>query len=498
MKSSIQLKQPTESMIFALFIFYLMMASAHDLQLLGDFKFELSDNWRNDCAKKALEPIINQCAEGIETISPIQQKLIAIQLSICEFENAEISYPSECKSQNLDSCILLLEKSPQYWTTFSGYYREIRNICHQISLPFAKDQILQVYENITEFYRTLMDEMTSSNKYTENMQNELKAKFDKLINVIDLILADREKNREDLKSSFNIFRTNFEKSLNNALLVMKHSYDDANSNINELERHLNYFINDMLHVYILINEKTAEVLSQQDEIIGNYDGILEQIQKIKYKLDSVREETLEAHISNNQLVHDVQANLERSLFAVSNLNSHLQLSINNFIEQNEDIRNQNSMVFEEIFELFLDHLNESGQIAMDSFKAKLSLSLNRLQEKMNQTEESIDNLNTKVSELFRFGELVKKYASSVFNVPVNVKYLFNDKIEQLKLFGNSLVVGGVIFLGVLCLLTLILLRALIIKVFRFAFIGIPMMIGIALALFILRIMSTSREMVDID
>ncbi|KGQ84097.1 hypothetical protein MEO_04526 [Candida albicans P94015] len=279
---------------------------------------------------------------------------------------------------------------------------------------------------------------------------------------------------------------------------MKHSYDDANSNINELERHLNYFINDMSHVYILINEKTAEVLSQQDEIIGNYDGILEQIQKIKYKLDSVREETSEAHISNNQLVHDVQANLERSLFAVSNLNSHLQLSINNFIEQNEDIRNQNSMVFEEIFELFLDHLNESGQIAMDSFKAKLSLSLNRLQEKMNQTEESIDNLNTKVSELFRFGELVKKYASSVFNVPVNVKYLFNDKIEQLKSFGNSLVVGGVIFLGVLCLLTLILLRASIIKVFRFAFIGIPMMIGIALALFILRIMSTSREMVDID
>ena len=81
----------------------------------------------------------------------------------------------------------------QYWTTFSGYYREIRNICHQISLPFAKDQILQVYENITEFYRTLMEEMTNSNKYTENMQNELKVKFDKLINVIDLILANREK-----------------------------------------------------------------------------------------------------------------------------------------------------------------------------------------------------------------------------------------------------------------------------------------------------------------
>ena len=166
MKSSIQYSQPTESMIITLFIYCLIMVIAHDLKLFGDVKFELADNWRNDCAKKALEPIINQCAEGIETITPIQQKLIAIQLSICEFENAEISYPSECKSQKLDTCILLLEKSPQYWTTFSGYYREIRNICHQVSLPFAKDQILQVYENITEFYRTLMEEMTNSNKYT--------------------------------------------------------------------------------------------------------------------------------------------------------------------------------------------------------------------------------------------------------------------------------------------------------------------------------------------
>lgn len=485
-------------MIIVLLIYCLVMVIAHDLQLLGDFKFELSDNWRNDCAKKALEPIINQCAEGIETITPIQQKLIAIQLSICEFENAEISYPSECKSQKLDTCILLLEKSPQYWTTFSGYYREIRNICHQISLPYAKDQILQVYENITEFYRTLMDEMTNSNKYTEKMQNELKAKFDKLINVIDLILADREKNREDLKSSFNIFKNNFEKSLNNALVVMKHSYEDANSNINELERHLNYFINDMLQVYVVIHERTSEVLSQQDEILGNYDGILEQIEKIKNIIDNVREETLEAHISNNQLIHDVQANLERSLFTVSNLNSRLQLSINDFIEQNEDIRNQRTILFEEIFELFLNHLNESGQTAMESFETALNISLGILQKKMDQTEESIEQLHTKVSTLFHLVGSVKEYASSIFSVPNYVATSVNNKIEQLKLFGNSLVTGGVFFLGVLCLLALILLRAPIIKVFRFACIGIPMITGITLALFILKMLSIPRKKVDID
>ena len=66
----------------------------------------------------------------------------------------------------------------------------------------------------------------------------------------------------------------------------------------------------------------------------------------------MHEEALEVQISNNQLVHDIQSSLDYSLFTVSNLNSHLQLSINDFIEQNEDIRNQAQLVNEEIFELF--------------------------------------------------------------------------------------------------------------------------------------------------
>ena len=160
---------------------------------------------------------------------------------------------------------------------------------------------------------------------------------------------------------------------------------------------MTYFINDLLQVYVLINEKALEVKSQQDRITKNNVDILDQIQKIKYKLDSVRDETLEAHISNNQWAQDMQSSLEYSLFTASNLNSYIQLTINNFIAQNEVIRNQGSILFEETFELFLNNLNESGQLVMDSFKAKLNLSLNRLQEKMNQTEESIDSLNLKVS-----------------------------------------------------------------------------------------------------
>lgn len=81
-----------------------------------------------------------------------------------------------------------------------------------------------------------------------------------------------------------MFKNNFEKSLNNALVVMKHSYEDVNLNMNELQSHLNYFINDMLQVYILINEKAVEVKSQQERITMNNVDILEQIQKSNINL----------------------------------------------------------------------------------------------------------------------------------------------------------------------------------------------------------------------
>lgn len=239
-------------------------------------------------------------------------------------------------------------------------------------------------------------------------------------------------------------------------------------------------------------------MSQQEEIRGNYDGILNQIEKIKSNLVNVYEEALEAQISNNQLVHDIQSSLDYSLFMVSKLDSHLQLSINDFIEQNEDIRNRAPIVFEETFELFLKHLNESGQIALGSFEAALDLSLNMLHQKLNQTEKSIDNLNSKFSDLAFFADSFKKYTSRIFKVPNYVRTLVSNKLEKLRAFGSLFVVAGVFVLGALCLLILISLSAPIIKVFRFAFIGIPVIIGIAMALFILKFMSTSLKLVDID
>lgn len=143
-------------------------------------------------------------------------------------------------------------------------------------------------------------------------------------------------------------------------------------------------------------------------------------------------------------------------------------------------------------------MNSSGQAAVDYIETALGSSLNKLQQKMNQTEKSIEQLHTKVSTLFYFAESAKEYVSSIFKMPNYVRTSVNNKIEQLKVFGNLLIMGGMVFLGALCLLTFILLRIPIMKIFRFAFIGIPMISGIALAIFILRLLSMPMKVVDID
>ena len=74
----------------------------------------------------------------------------------------------------------------------------------------------------------------------------------------------------------------------------------------------------------------------------------------------------------------------------------------------------------------------------------------------------------------------------------------NHKNTAMEEFGNTVVVGGVFFLVLLTILVLSFIRTQLMKVFRFTIIGIPMITGITLALFILKLMRTSLEVIAID
>ena len=59
-------------------------------------------------------------------------------------------------------------------------------------------------------------------------------------------------------------------------------------------------------------------------------------------------------------------------------------------------------------------MNSSGQAAVDYIETALGSSLNKLQQKMNQTEKSIEQLHTKSLYTFYFAESAKEYVSKYF------------------------------------------------------------------------------------
>ena len=67
----------------------------------------------------SISNILPQCsAQGIESLDPYERKVLAVKLSICEFQEARMMYPEYCNdlTNGVELCIAELQHTPQYWT----------------------------------------------------------------------------------------------------------------------------------------------------------------------------------------------------------------------------------------------------------------------------------------------------------------------------------------------------------------------------------------------
>ena len=466
------------------------MALGQDLDVMNGYNFDVMKNWRNDCSKMAIQELTPQCYNGIESLFPEQQKNLAVELSICEFENANICYPTVCKERKVDDCIKCLEKSPQFWTTFSGYYREVKTICHELSLPFEKDQILVVYENITELYKQLVQDLKSSNKQSEQAQNILKTKFEKLIKIVDSIIIDRDKQRDNLNHTFVMFQENFESSLNNAVAVLQQSYNGANTNIKEMEQHLNYFAQDILQVHSFIRDRIDDLQLQQDKLQDNNDQIYMKTENTLGKLESINKNIDEMNELNKNIVRGMQNHLEYSEFSVLQLNHHIQQSINDIELQRKYITLQGPVILEKIAEVFVQQLNHSATDIVESLGYAMNTTLEKINNKMKATEVSLDNINTKAQKFASLIESVTGYLVNFANVPKMFKTMASNTMKKVSFLKDLITSVLIVFFLIIVMSFFKLLGFLPWKICsrlcsEFVFILAPAFIGIIFAAVIL-------------
>ncbi|QLQ80113.1 hypothetical protein HG537_0D01130 [Torulaspora globosa] len=143
---------------------------------------------KSHCVTEALKSFLPICLEkGIEFVDSPLRVEAAVKLSICEFKASGLEHiPNSCDSWDTESmmdCMIRLESSAQWWTTYSGNYQRLSSICFENSLPYEKQQILDLFLNVTRMYNDISDALraqvyeiisdteSASRKHLENIAN---------------------------------------------------------------------------------------------------------------------------------------------------------------------------------------------------------------------------------------------------------------------------------------------------------------------------------------
>lgn len=423
-------------------VFLWGQAIAKGLSLSGRFNYlnalPALEIWKDDCSRQALLSILPQCLDGIETITSSQQKEVALELSICELENAGIEYPLDCNHQirhrNIDKCIQFLEKSPQFWTSYSGNYRSVKEVCHQVSLPLKKEQIVEIYNNVTNLFQSVLNDLLESQADEKEVQTQLKKRFEAMLNLIDEIMEERKEAANSVNQTFNVFYENFELSLNNALIIIRESYHGVNTNLNEIERHIKYFTKELHNINELIRENQIQLKQQQEDLQKGNNILLNQQNLALERMKGINEYAMELRESTRGQFESMERELQFSAFKIQSINALINHNVDDLQVQRRAINQQTETILNQISEAFVLYLNASGQKVVVSFESSLNDSLVAIEKRLEQSVVSIELFESRVGNFISKANNATEYIMNVIpNFAYGVMSYASDKYLSMKM-----------------------------------------------------------------
>lgn len=211
-----------------LFVLYLLPARAIDftgLNFVEESLTSLANYHSSPCTYEALADYIDLCSEkSFDLVDAHLRLQLAVKLSICEFEEAGVEYPGECKmmaaKEDFLDCVKQFRASSQLWTTYSGNYRKLRSLCYEESLPYTKIHIIELFSNITSAYAEFYHSMKGSFQAASAQQDEMMEKFHQLLALVndaiqkkkvqfDEFHQDTSRQMEDIEDRHRDFQSRF-------------------------------------------------------------------------------------------------------------------------------------------------------------------------------------------------------------------------------------------------------------------------------------------------
>lgn len=389
---------------------------------------ELFPVLKKSCVKEALDPFLPQCLlNGFETVSSSTRMETAVKLSLCQFEASGLEdIPSECSytknTENMMTCMLELETSNQWWTTYNGYYQNLPMLCVTQDPMFQKEQIIKTFLNITTMVKEMNKNWDSKlNDYMGDVDtnislnlNNINTKFDVTISKVEEVNRNMEDEFQDMfvqfKENKKLFKDNLKQMDEDTLKEIQILHDIIESISNKIQQEN-------------VVDKLDEV---KNKSIALWDGINIALGQNKQERIKDQEE-IDLYVSN------IKAKMESlndeigsiSQISLGTLETNIQTEITN-------INNQFISEWLSLTQILNKDIQFWNEIISDNF--------NMISRKLEDTIEKIDYMENKVNKLFKLFSCLHQLFSNCFKfvweLLINCKEIvsFIILLPVLKLF----------------------------------------------------------------
>ncbi|RDB16075.1 Nuclear fusion protein KAR5 [Hypsizygus marmoreus] len=204
---------------------------------------------RPDCFRRAAGLIRARC-EQLDMYEEERVKAsAAISMTLCELATAKHhSIPLECVPFSLDSgadgdasisqaqgqCVDALSRSAQFWSSYSGYLREVTQLCFALRRWNDMDMARDLYRNATLEQSTLLRFLVAREKASNATNQALDARLTELQNTVSQMVLTAG----NLESSTSQFDSWLQKEFRNSLSTFAAMSLDIQSRQEEHASHL--------------------------------------------------------------------------------------------------------------------------------------------------------------------------------------------------------------------------------------------------------------------
>ncbi|KAK5782078.1 hypothetical protein RI543_000400 [Arxiozyma heterogenica] len=295
---------------------------------------ELFPMLQRSCVKSALQIFLPQCLlEGIETVTDSIKMETAVRLSLCQFEASGLAQiPEECShtesTEDMMACMLELETSNKWWTTYNGYYQNLPMMCITHGSMFQREQIIKTFMNITKFvnqlnenwgtvFKTNMDEVDKIISYN---LNNLTVKFNHTLNQVDNFNAS-------MNFILQKMQTSLLKNKDEVQLYISRKDEEIKKSVMILQKFINQLKNDVVDENFLLdleNRRRGELSlwnEMETALQAERDFRLKEQENINIYLDNLKTSIINLNDNMESL----------NQFQIKNLENHVRTELANIM-----------------------------------------------------------------------------------------------------------------------------------------------------------------------